>query len=374
MAYRADGLRVEKQNSSGTTRFIWDGANILRETDAADATSASTPCNRSCMGTWSAQRRAGASRFYHFDALGSTRHLSDASQSITDSYAYHAYGALAASTGGTANPFRWVGLLGYYYDPDRLAYYIRARHYAPILARWLSQDPISADINPYRYVGNRSVTWRDPLGFAPLSSSLLLSFLVASEHGSTSLAATLTSISSPMRREAGQPGTSRLFSEGSVESKKIGTASASDVTVTTDTGWSYRKFYRVMHDEWIVESAKATPHGPEPSVQSRKIPYCQTFVGIEAWANYPFLTWVAPLPYTITWPLFLPWSRTTTFVLTFRQSTPPSRILRVVLTTSSRMLSRLRTLARPTGTYGGNERPIRQRRFSTQRRLRAARL
>ena len=142
MAYRADGLRVEKQDSSGTSRFIWDGAEILQETDAANATVCQYTLQPVLHGHLVSQRRGNASRFYHFDALGSTRQLTDASQAVTDNYIYQAYGVVAASTGETVNPFRWVGLLGYFYDPDRLAYYIRARHYAPVLARWLSQDPL----------------------------------------------------------------------------------------------------------------------------------------------------------------------------------------------------------------------------------------
>ena len=70
------------------------------------------------------QRRGENSQFYHVDALGLTHHLSDASQAITDSYIHQAYGVLAASIGVTTNPFQWVGSSGYYYDPDRLVYYV----------------------------------------------------------------------------------------------------------------------------------------------------------------------------------------------------------------------------------------------------------
>ena len=73
MAYRADGLRVEKQDSSGTSRFIWDGENILQETDAANATVCQYTLQPLLHGHLVSQRRGNASRFYHFDALGSTR-------------------------------------------------------------------------------------------------------------------------------------------------------------------------------------------------------------------------------------------------------------------------------------------------------------
>ena len=38
--YRADGLRFQKQDSSGTTRFIYDGQNYLAENDGNGATKA----------------------------------------------------------------------------------------------------------------------------------------------------------------------------------------------------------------------------------------------------------------------------------------------------------------------------------------------
>ena len=41
-----------------------------------------------------------------------------------------------------ANPFRWVGAVGYYYDEEVGTYYVRARNYDALIARWLSQDPL----------------------------------------------------------------------------------------------------------------------------------------------------------------------------------------------------------------------------------------
>jgi RHS repeat-associated protein len=94
-----------------------------------------------------------------------------------------------------------VGQLGYFYDATLLQYYIRARHYRPALARWLSvdplgflgtggldaaaelayyraryyhaqlgrfmaRDPIAADISLYRYCGDSPLVYVDPTGEA----------------------------------------------------------------------------------------------------------------------------------------------------------------------------------------------------------------
>ena len=34
--YNGDGQRVQKQDSTGTTRHVWDGQNILLETDGSN--------------------------------------------------------------------------------------------------------------------------------------------------------------------------------------------------------------------------------------------------------------------------------------------------------------------------------------------------
>ena len=36
--YRHDGLRYEKQDSTGTSKTVWDGQNYLAETDESDVT------------------------------------------------------------------------------------------------------------------------------------------------------------------------------------------------------------------------------------------------------------------------------------------------------------------------------------------------
>ena len=56
-------------------------------------------------------------RYYHFDELGSTKLLTDATGSITDRYAYDAYGSLLshdAYAGSVQQPYGYVGQLGYY--------------------------------------------------------------------------------------------------------------------------------------------------------------------------------------------------------------------------------------------------------------------
>ena len=57
-----------------------------------------------------------ATRYYHYDGLGSTQLLTDENGNVTDIYANTAFGE-PVSTGAenpTTNPFRFVGQFGYY--------------------------------------------------------------------------------------------------------------------------------------------------------------------------------------------------------------------------------------------------------------------
>jgi RHS repeat-associated protein len=108
----------------------------------------------------------GGRRYHHHsDALGSTRLLADSSQAITDTYDYYAFAEIQSSSGSTANPFKFVGRLGYYDDPSTDFQYLRARYYAPASGRFLSGDPLPlAGENRYLYGYASAAGATDPSG------------------------------------------------------------------------------------------------------------------------------------------------------------------------------------------------------------------
>ena len=118
------------------------------------------------FGNLISQRRNSATNWYCFDALGSTWNLTNAGETITDSYIYDAWGNLLNSTGTTTNRFQYVGQFGYYWDEETNSNYIRARVYQPTIARWTSADPLGFvdGLNIYAYVGNRPWDESDPSG------------------------------------------------------------------------------------------------------------------------------------------------------------------------------------------------------------------
>jgi RHS repeat-associated protein len=93
---------------------------------------------------------AWTTSYYHYDGLGSTRHLTDSGGNVTDTYMYDAWGESLLGPGPTQNPFRWVGQIGYYYDTDAETYYVRARVFNQAVGQWLSQDPLVRDTGSRR--------------------------------------------------------------------------------------------------------------------------------------------------------------------------------------------------------------------------------
>ena len=113
MTYDGDFMRRKRQEGATTANYLWDGAQVLAETDGSNATVARYTLAPFGFGDLVAQRRSAASHWYHFDALGSTRALTDSGAAVTDTALYQAFGTQVAASGSTVNPHSWVGKLGY---------------------------------------------------------------------------------------------------------------------------------------------------------------------------------------------------------------------------------------------------------------------
>ncbi len=173
MAYDPDGKRVMLEETASTTKYVWDDQNYLQETDASDVTQVTYTNEPRTYGNLISQRKSGASHYYLFDALGSTRLVTDASENMAESLLYDAWGNLVGSPPTMAVPFRWVGELGYLFVPVTSDYYVRARVYQPGIGRWISQDPLGFVDGTGRllYCRNRIIVTRDPSGLHSRSGS-----------------------------------------------------------------------------------------------------------------------------------------------------------------------------------------------------------
>jgi len=110
---------------------------------------------------------AGKTSYYHCDASGNVRALTDSNQNVTDRYTYDAFGNPVAQSGTTKNNFRFGGQVGYHLNPDSGSYYVRQREYQPAIIRWMSEDPIGfmgSKWNVYEYARSNPINELDPSG------------------------------------------------------------------------------------------------------------------------------------------------------------------------------------------------------------------
>lgn len=170
--YDAGGRRIREDLNGTVTHYRWDEfspyGDIVVETDGSGAVTASYVLGN---GKLIAQTRDGVTGYYLPDAQGSTRALTDNLGSVTDTYAYNAYGDLFAQSGTTPNPYLYTGQR---FDAATDTYYLRAREYDPAVGRFLSRDTWTVDtwhpveLNRYVYAANDPINRQDPLGLQAL--------------------------------------------------------------------------------------------------------------------------------------------------------------------------------------------------------------
>jgi RHS repeat-associated protein len=160
--YDPFGRRIYKSSSSGTSVYAYDGDNLIEETSSTGGVVARYEQTQN-IDEPLAMLRSSATSYFHADGLGSITSLSNAAGSIANTYTYDSYGNLTASTGSLVNSFRYTGRES---DAETGLYYYRARYYDPSAGRFLSEDParFSEATNFYPYVGNNSLTYKDPFG------------------------------------------------------------------------------------------------------------------------------------------------------------------------------------------------------------------
>jgi len=163
-SYDALGRRVQRTSSTGgTTRFIYDGLDVIRDLDGAGTTLVDY-LNGSGVDQKLRQTAGGTSSYVLTDHLLTSRLLTDASGLISFSVAYDSFGNITA--GGLPTRYTFTGRE---HDSDTGLMYYRARLYDQNQGRFNSEDPIGLNggINMYAYVKNSPVMFGDPLGLQP---------------------------------------------------------------------------------------------------------------------------------------------------------------------------------------------------------------
>jgi len=138
-AYDGDGYRRQISDGTNTRKFIYDWSTgmpgvdpLVIETDGQGSTVATYTAHDGML----SQRRSSTTTWYLPDAHGSSRQLSNSSQSITDTYHFSAFGNTIASSGSTTNPFLYAGAHNYYKDTETVLYALSGTYYDTALGRF----------------------------------------------------------------------------------------------------------------------------------------------------------------------------------------------------------------------------------------------
>jgi RHS repeat-associated protein len=164
--YDGDSKRVSARTSEGFTEFIYQGPDMLKlllERDDQGVTQAHYTMGQGLE----AMRRNSTSSFYHYNHLGTTHQLTDASQIITDTYRHDAWGVPLAQMGSTLNPHTYVGRERYYRLPQARLYQLGLRYYRSKVGTFMTIDPDRYSLNWLAYVENRVVVETDAWGALP---------------------------------------------------------------------------------------------------------------------------------------------------------------------------------------------------------------
>jgi|CXWL01.1.fsa_nt_gi RHS repeat-associated protein len=163
-SYDALDRRLAKTINGATTMYLYDGADVVTEAGATNASYLSTLNIDEPL----VRQTPNGNEYYHTDDLGSTVALSDDSGSVTTRYTYGPFGETSTTGTPSGNPFQFTGREN---DGSGL-YYYRARYYSPSRSRFLTEDPLgfgAGDMNLYGYVFNNPTNLTDPSGeIAPI--------------------------------------------------------------------------------------------------------------------------------------------------------------------------------------------------------------
>jgi RHS repeat-associated protein len=161
-AYDALGRRVSKTAGGKTTRFIWDGDELIHELveGAPLVTWVWEP------GTFTLIAKAEGDKRYGVvaDHLGVPMIFTDEQGGCVWSGELDVWGSEFHDVAKIDNPWRFPGQ---YEDEETGFYYNRFRYYDPHAGQYISQDPLGlgGGLGLYAYVRD-PLTWIDPLGLS----------------------------------------------------------------------------------------------------------------------------------------------------------------------------------------------------------------
>ena len=164
-AYDGDGLLQSRAQGGSTTNLLWDPAT-------SPSRLLEVGSDKIVYGLGPLYIVSGsATTTFARDGGKSVRAELNGSGSVTASFRYKAYGAIAQSNGASTPTY--LGYAGQLLDPSGL-YYMRARWYDPVAARFLTRDLARGSArspkttNAFAYAWTNPANYVDPGGLEPL--------------------------------------------------------------------------------------------------------------------------------------------------------------------------------------------------------------
>ncbi|WP_346687868.1 RHS repeat-associated core domain-containing protein [Megamonas hypermegale] len=158
--YDAEGLRYEMEENKKLVQFIF---NENREVVVEKSADNIKRLIRS-YDLWASECEPEKT-WYHYasDEQGSTIFITDDNK-VCNKYDYDAWGNLTTCEEIIPNRFLYTGQQ---FDQITQQYYLRARYYNPVIARFTQEDVYRGDgLNLYTYCDNNPVIYYDPSGYA----------------------------------------------------------------------------------------------------------------------------------------------------------------------------------------------------------------
>ena len=227
--YDAEGLRSQMEENGKLVSFIYADREVITEEDEAGEHI------RYIRGhELLASDSERARTYYHYacDEMGSITDITDCHGTVLNHYAYDAFGNRTVEEETVENRF---GFAGEMMDAVTGQYYLRARFYNPVIARFLSEDTYYGDgLNLYAYCHNNPVGYVDPSGHEGLICSKKYGELKKKEtEGGT--------LSEKEKRQIYEYEQNQKKSNGAGSDSKSGNNSTKYVSWMNE--WAYSNFY-----------------------------------------------------------------------------------------------------------------------------------
>ncbi|PKM94319.1 MAG: hypothetical protein CVU84_12750 [Firmicutes bacterium HGW-Firmicutes-1] len=163
-AYNGEGLRVSSVVNGKVTKYVYEADKVVLELNEKGKQTAKNVCGDNRLIS-----RTGGSEtaYYFFNGHGDVTALINDQGTVIATYTYDAFGNHKVRTGAADNPYRYAG---YQYDEGTGLYYLNARMYDSITARFMQEDSYlgkrsdSLSLNRYTYCYNNPIRYWDPTG------------------------------------------------------------------------------------------------------------------------------------------------------------------------------------------------------------------